>query len=142
MTGGIHENFSREDSTRGSSDRSFGWVFTGFSALLAFAPLLRGKAWQPWALAVSSVFLLLTLFRPALLHPLNRLWTRLAALISKVTNPIFTGFLFYVLFTPLAIVLRLMGKDLLRLKSEPAANTYWISRDPLGPPSESMRNQF
>jgi hypothetical protein len=142
MTGGIHENFSREDSARGSSDRSFGWVFTGFFALLAFLPLLRGKPFKPWALTVSGAFLLLTLIRPGLLHPLNSLWTRLAVVISKVTNPIMTGLMFYLLFTPVALVLRLMGKDLLRLKAEPAAKTFWIPREPPGPAPETMRNQF
>jgi hypothetical protein len=142
MTDEIHENFSREDSTQGSSDRSFGWVFTGFFAILAFLPLLRGKPFRPWALAVSGAILLLTLIRPRLLHPLNILWARLALLISKVTNPIMTGLMFYVLFTPVAIVLRLMGKDLLRLKAEPAENTFWIPRDPPGPAPETMRNQF
>ena len=142
MTGGIHENVSREDSTRGSSDRSFGLVFTGFFALLACLPLLRGRPFRPWALAVSGAFLLATLIRPRVLHPLNRLWTRLAVLISKVTNPIMTGLMFYVLFTPVAIVLRLMGKDLLRLKAEPGVKTFWIPRDPPGPAPETMRNQF
>jgi hypothetical protein len=70
------------------------------------------------------------------------LWTRLAVLISKVTNPIMTGLVFYVLFTPLAVILRLMGKDPLRLKVEPAAKTFWIPRDPPGPAPETMRNQF
>ena len=142
MTGGIHENFSREASTRGSSDRSFGWVFAGFFAVLAFLPLLRGKPIRSWALAVSAAFLLLTLIRPRLLHPLNRVWTRLAVLISKITNPIMTGLMFYALFTPVAIVLRLMGKDLLRLKAEPGAKTFWIPREPPGPAPDSMRNQF
>jgi hypothetical protein len=142
MTGGIHENFSREAPTRGSSDRSFGWVFTGFFAVLAFLPLLRGKPIRSWALAVSAAFLLLTLIRPQLLHPLNLVWTRLAILISKVTNPIMTGLMFYVLFTPVAIVLRLMGKDLLRLKAVPDAKTFWILRQPPGPAPETMRNQF
>jgi hypothetical protein len=142
MTGGIHEDFSREASARGSSDRSFGWVFTGFFALLAFLPLLRGKPLRSWALGVSGGFLLLALVRPRLLHPLNRLWTRLAVLISKVTNPIMTGLMFYVLFTPVAIVLRLLGKDLLRLKGQPAAKTFWIPREPPGPAPETMRNQF
>jgi Saxitoxin biosynthesis operon protein SxtJ len=142
MSGGIHENFSREDSTRGSSDRSFGLVFTGFFALVACLPLLHGKPFRPWALAVSGAFLLATLIRPRLLHPLNRLWTRLAVLISKVTNPIMTGLMFYILFTPVAVVLRLMGKDLLRLKAQPGAKTFWIPRDPPGPAPETMRNQF
>ena len=53
-----------------------------------------------------------------------------------------TGLMFYVVFTPLAIVLHLMGKDLLRLKSEPVADSFWITRSPPGPAPETMRNQF
>ena len=141
MTADTHENFSRE-APRGSSDRAFGWVFTGFFALVAILPMLRGRPLRLWALAISGAFLLLTLIRPRLLHPLNREWTRLAVLISKVTNPIMTGLMFYVLFTPVAWALRLMGKDLLRLKGEPGAKTFWIPRDPPGPAPEGMRNQF
>jgi len=142
MNGSMHENFSREDSTRGSSDRSFGLVFTGFFALVACLPVLRGRPLRPWALAVSGAFLLVTLIRPRLLHSLNRFWTRLAVVISKVTNPVMTGLMFYILFTPVAVVLRLTGKDLLRLKAQPGAKTFWIPRDPPGPAPETMRNQF
>ena len=139
---GTHENYSRVDSTRGSADRSFGFVFAGVFSLLACLPLLRGRPVRAWALAVSALFLLLALIRPAVLGPANRLWTRLALLLSKITNPIMTGLMFYLVFTPVAIVLRLMGKDLLRLKSEPVANSFWIPRTPPGPAPETMRNQF
>jgi hypothetical protein len=139
---GIHEDFSRGDSARGSSDRSFGFVFAAVFAVVACLPLLRGKAVRPWALAVSAAFLLLALIRPGLLGPANRLWTRLALRLSKITNPVMTGLMFYVVFTPVAVVLRLMGKDLLRLKAEPVADSFWIPRNPPGPAPETMRNQF
>ncbi len=139
---GIHEDFSRADSARGSSDRSFGFVFAVVFSLVACLPLLRAKPARPWAFVVSALFLLLALIRPTVLGPANRLWTRLALLLSKITNPIMTGLMFYLVFTPLAIALRLMGKDLLRLKSEPVADSFWIPRNPPGPAPETMRNQF
>ena len=130
------------DSARGSSDRSFGFVFAGVFSLIACLPLLRGKPVRVWAFAISALFLLLAVICPGLLGPANRLWTRLALLLSKITNPVMTGLMFYVVFTPVAFVLRLMGKDLLRLKSEPAADSFWTPRDPPGPAPETMRNQF
>jgi Saxitoxin biosynthesis operon protein SxtJ len=139
---GIHEDFSRADSVRGSSDRSFGFVFAAVFSLVACLPLLHGKPVRAWAFGISALFLLLALIRPGLLGPANRLWTRLALLLSKITNPIMTGLMFYVVFTPLAIVLHLMGKDLLRLKAEPVADSFWITRSPPGPAPETMRNQF
>ena len=130
------------DSARGSSDRSFGFVFAAVFVVVACLPLLRGKPVRLWAFGLGALFLLLALIRPAVLGPANRLWTRLALLLSRVTNPIMTGLMFYLVFTPVAIVLRLMGKDLLRLKSEAAANSFWIPRTPPGPAPETMRNQF
>jgi hypothetical protein len=67
---------------------------------------------------------------------------KLAWLISKITNPIITGLMFYLLFTPAALICRWIGKDLLRLKYDHAADSYWIPRDPAGPPPETMQNQF
>jgi len=139
---GVHEDFSRLDSSGGSSDRSFGLVMAGFFALTALVPLLRGRPFRPWALAVSAAFLVVALIGPTLLRPLNLLWTRLALLLSKITNPIITGLMFYMLFTPVAFVIRLLGKDPLRLKLPPVSGSYWIPRKPGEPTPESMQNQF
>jgi len=95
-----------------------------------------------WALAVGAAFLLTAVAAPRLLHPLNRLWMGLALWLSRLTNPILTGILFYVLFTPLAWFFRRMGKDLLRLRFDPQAESYWIRRDPPGPEPDTMRYQF
>jgi hypothetical protein len=142
MESGIHEDLRRGKLSKVSSDRSFGLVFTAFFAILAVWPLLRSKPLRPWALAVSGVFLLLALVAPGLLHPLNTLWARLGLLFSKITNPIITGLMFYLVFMPTGYLFRLLGKDLLRLKFDPDAETYWISRQPPGPPPQTMTNQF
>ncbi len=95
-----------------------------------------------WALVASAVCLTLSLIRPSLLHPANLIWTRFGLLLSKVTNPIFTGLLFFLVITPLGLLMRLAGKDLLRLRRDVNASTYWIERHPPGPKPESMPQQF
>jgi hypothetical protein len=142
MQSSTHESFDRELVAEGSSDRSFGLVFTAFFALVGLWPLVHKRPLRPWALFVSAGFLLVALAFPRVLHPLNLLWARFGRLLSKVTNPIITGLMFYVIFTPAGLLLRLFGKDLLRLKYDPSAPSYWIRRDPAGLIPESMRNQF
>ena len=142
MQSGTHEDFSRKMSEKGPSDRSFGLVFAGFFAVLSLWPLLRGRPPRLWALAVAAVFLLIAATVPALLHPLNRLWMRIGLLIGKVTNPIITGIMFYLVFTPAGYLMQLLGKDLLRLRTDPEAASYWIRREPPGPSPESVRHQF
>ena len=95
-----------------------------------------------WAAGVSAVFLLITFTAPSILHPLNVVWTRLGLLIGKITNPIVTGLMFYLIFTPAALLMKALGKDLLNLKYDRTSKSYWIVRDPPGPLPESMRNQF
>lgn len=142
MQSATHEDFSRQEHAKASSDRSFGFVFAVAFAFFAFTPLLRRNPVRIWCLVVSGIFLLLALAIPVVLHPMNLLWTRLGHLISKVTNPIITALMFYLLFTPVAFLLRVFGNDLLRLKGSPQDSTYWIPRVPPGPAPESMRNQF
>jgi hypothetical protein len=137
-----HEDFSRAEVLEGSSDRTFGLVFAGFFGVAAFWPLLKGGMPRWWSLAASGVCLLLTLTRPALLHPANVLWTRLAVLLNKVVNPVVTALLFYLVFTPVGFLMRLTGKDPLRLKFESKTKSYWIERRPPGPPPETMAQQF
>jgi hypothetical protein len=138
----MHEDFGRKEEQGGPSDRSFGLTFAVVFALLAVAPLLRGRPLRWWAAAVGAVFLLAAAAFPGMLRVPNRLWMKLAFLIGKITNPIITALMFYLLFTPVAFICRLLGKDLLRLEFDNEAETYWIPRQPAGPPPETMRNQF
>jgi len=140
MSNRHHEDFSREVSRRGPTDRNFGAVFTGFFLLLALAPLWRHRPLRPVWLGLSAAFLLVTLVRPSLLGPANRVWARIGILLGKVVNPIVTGLLFYVVFTPAAVILRLLGKDLLALSRDQQAESYWIQR--AGSDGSEMTNQF
>lgn len=138
----VHEELRREVEVEGSSNRSFGWVFTVFFLIIALLPLLKGEGPRVWALAASGAVAAVTLIRPSLLTVPNRLWMKLGLLLGKIVSPVVIGILFYGVITPFGIVMRLAGKDPLRLKRDPEATTYWIRRDPPGPPPDSLSNQF
>lgn len=137
-----HESFDRDAPVKISSDRTFGFVFAGFFSIVALLPLLRSHPVRFWALGAAAVFLLVTLVRPGLLRPLNRLWQKLGLLLHAITNPLILGVLFYLVFTPFAFVLRLAAKDYLRLRWDGHAASYWLPRNPPGPPAETMSHQF
>jgi hypothetical protein len=137
-----HEDLSREEQVEGSSDRVFGLVFAGAFLVIAGWPLWRAEGPRWWALGVAVVFALVALVKPALLSRLNRLWMKLGMLLGKVVSPIALGILFFGVLTPVGALLRLGGKDPLRLKRDPGADSYWIPREPPGPPPDSMTNQF
>jgi di/tricarboxylate transporter len=84
----------------------------------------------------------LALLRPALLAPLNRLANRFALLMQSIVNPVVMGVIFYGVITPLGILKRRVGQDLVRRGFDAAATSYWIERRPPGPRPETMNRQF
>ena len=124
------------------SNRSFGLVFGGFFVLVALLPAIHGSPVRLWALAVAVAFFAAAFFAPRLLQPLNRVWFRLGLLLHHVVNPVIMAVMFYGAILPMALLLRALGKDLLRLKRDPNADSYWIEREPPGPTPGSMSKQF
>lgn len=136
------EGLVRHNEVKAGSNRSFGMVFTIFFAVIALWPLLNSNEIRIWAGITSFVFLVVSLFIPVILAPLNKIWFRFGLLLHHIVNPIIMAVMFFLIFTPVALMLKVMRKDLLRLRLDKKANTYWIDRDPPGPDPESMRNQF
>lgn len=136
------EHQSHDHNEEIGSDRSFGIVFTVFFAVVGGLPLLSGGGPRIWALAVSGGFLLVALAIPKILHPLNVVWMKFAAVLNSIVSPLVLGLLFFTTITPIGLLMRMFGKDVLRLKFDKNAESYWIKRDPPGPPPESMSNQF
>jgi hypothetical protein len=136
-----HEDLTRHVHGPGPSDRNFGFVFTAAFLFFGLWPLRHHRPIRYWCLALSLIFLLITLVRPSLLHVLNLAWTKLGLLLGKVVNPIVTALLFFIVFTPVAAILRWMGKDLLHLSIDRDAQTYWIKRD-TSVNAPDMANQF
>ncbi len=141
-TAAVHERLSRREEIKGSSNRSFGLVFAAAFGLVGAWPLTGGGEVRWWAVGLAVAFLAVAAARPALLAPLNRLWTAFGLLLHKVVNPVVMGLLFYTTVTPIGVLMRLVGKNPLALRREPAAETYWRRREPPGPPPDSMRHQF
>jgi hypothetical protein len=142
MTQSSHEVFVRDEKIVTGSDRSFGLVMTvALAAVTALNAWHSGKLW-PWTGGLASLFVAAALLRPAVLHPLNLVWLRFGLLLHKVVNPVVMALLFYGTVLPTGLIMRLMGKDLLRLKRQPDADSYWIVRRPPGPSPETMRDQF
>ncbi len=125
-----------------SSDRSFGIVFAVVFALIGAWPLLFDGRPRLWALAISAVFFALAFLFARALAPLNFVWKKIGLALHHITNPIIMGLVYFVAIVPMGLVLRAMGKDLLRLKLDQTASSYWIVRDPPGPKRGSMSKQF
>jgi hypothetical protein len=134
---------SADNSVKLPSDRSFALTFVVVFALLAGWQAWRGHETVATSFAVlGAVMLGFALVRPSLLHPLNRAWMKLGALLHHIVSPLVMGAIYFLVFTPVACVMRLAGRDVLRRKLDSTAQSYWIRRDPPGPPPDSLPNQF
>jgi len=138
----MHEDLDRDETVKVGKDRSFGIVFTVVFVVVGLWPLLDGGPVRTWALGVAGAFLLVALVRPVLLNPLNRAWMAFGRFLHAIVNPVVLGIVFFLAVWPTALCLRIGGKDPMRLRFEPDADSYWIKRDPPGPEPESMKNQF
>jgi Saxitoxin biosynthesis operon protein SxtJ len=137
-----HENFSPDEAVSIGSDRSFGLVMAaGFAVLASFSVWREGRAWLALA-TVGTLVLVTALLIPAALNPLNRAWLKLGLLLHKIVNPVVMGLVFYGAVLPTGLVMRAMGRDLLRLKPQPKAESYWIVRTPPRPAPKTMKDQF
>ena len=137
-----HERLSRDEAPAGGSDRGFGVVFAIVFAAVGLFPLLGGEPPRGWSIAVAGALLAVALVKAHWLAPLNRVWTRFGLLLQRVVNPLVMAVIYFAVVTPTGLVMRALGKDPLRLRRDPAAESYWIHRDPPGPERESMTNQF
>ena len=124
------------------SNRSFGIVFAIVFAIVAAWPIMSGKPPRLWAAAVALAFVGVAFAAPHWLGPLNRIWFRLGLLLHHVVNPVVMGLIYFTTVLPTGYLLRALGKDVLRLRRDPVADSYWIVRRPPGPEPGSMSRQF
>ena len=126
------------DDIKISSNRSFGIVFFVVFLLIALYPLTYSQEIRIWSAIISLIFLALGLFNSKILTPLNKLWFKFGIFLGKIMSPIIMGIIFFLVVTPIGLLMRLLGKDLIHLKYN-NNKSYWIEKK--GPKSK-MKNQF
>ena len=126
------------DELQISSNKSFGIVFFIVFLLIAFYPLVNGEYIRIWSLITSLVFLILALKNSKILSPLNKIWFKFGIFLGKIFSPIIMGVIFFAVVTPIAVLMKMLKKDLLNLDYK-SDKTYWITKTE---PKSKMKNQF
>ena len=137
-----HEHLQSFQKVKASSDRVFGLVLAGFFILVALLPLLHQHPIKTWAFVPAAALGLPALVCPRMLAPLNRAWTKLGLLLNRIVSPVILGVIFFLVVTPLGVIMRLVGSDPLKRTFNPDLPSYWDVKDPPGPPSQSMADPF
>lgn len=137
----FHESFVAREEIHASSERSFG-VIVGCAALFLWLWRLWHHGFSIWPAVVGVVLLLLAWWAPKALYWPNRGWFHFGNLLNRLTTPFVMGSVFFLVLTPIALFRRALGADDLRLKSNPAATSYWICREPPGPDPKDLERQF
>ena len=138
----LHTDTPLQQPVKPGSERAFGFVFAGVFLLVALWPLINRASPRTWAIAVAAVFALCAWLAPKLLAPLNRLWFRFGELLHRIVSPVALGAIFFGVITPFALVMRAFKRDALLLHKRSARPSYWVRREPPGPPPDSFHNQF
>tara|TARA_B100000579_G_C22595429_1_gene740114 strand:+ start:96 stop:479 length:384 start_codon:yes stop_codon:yes gene_type:complete len=126
------------DDIKIGSNRSFGIFFFVVFFLIGLYPLIIGGEIRIWSVIISSIFLLLGLLNSKILSPLNKIWFRFGIFLGKIISPLIMIIIFFLVVTPIGLIIRLFGKDVLNLKYN-NNQSYWIEKK--GPKSK-MKNQF
>ena len=126
------------DNVQIGSNRSFGIVFFIVFLLIALYPLTNNEEIRTWSAIISLIFLVLGLLNSKILAPFNKIWFKFGIILGKIISPLVMGIIFFLVVTPIGIIMRSLGKDLLNLKYN-KDNTYWTEKS--GPKSK-MKNQF
>ena len=124
---------------KGGTERSFGLVFAAVFTIIGFYPLWYNENIRLWACIIAFIFLFFGIFFPKILIVPNKLWFKLGLLLGAIVAPIVMGMIFFLTVTPIGIIMRLFGKDVINQKIKKNAKSYWIKRKKT---VSSMKNQF
>ena len=120
------------------SNRSFGIVFFVVFLLIGLWPILKGNEIRIWSIVISLIFLILGILNSKILTPFNKVWFRFGILLGNFISPIIMGIVFFLVVTPIGLLMRVLNKDLLNLKFS-KTNSYWIKKSEQ---KSKMKNQF
>lgn len=121
-----------------SSEKSFGLLFSFIFLIIAIWPIVFLNSLRIWAFVISIILFSISFAKPSLLKPFNTVWIRFGELLGSIIAPIVMLLVYFLILTPISLIVRVFGKDLLNLKFS-NKNSYWIKREKN---SESMDKQF
>ena len=125
------------------ANSKFGFFFTSVFALLSLYFIFVGLNSTAYVMfAITVVFLLTTLIKADALLPLNKLWMKLGLLLGMIVNPIVLGIIFFGLFTPISLLMKLFRRDELRLKLVADRKSHWKERDIGDAQTNTFKHQF
>ena len=128
----------KKNNIKISSNRSFGIVFFVVFLLISIYPIINDQDIRVWSLIISLIFLILGIINSNILTPLNKVWFKFGILLGSFISPIVMGVVFFLVVTPISLLMKLFGKDVLNLKRN-NSKSYWIEKT--GPKSR-MKDQF
>tara|TARA_B100001989_G_C24378791_1_gene383196 strand:+ start:170 stop:568 length:399 start_codon:yes stop_codon:yes gene_type:complete len=131
-------NIMKNNEIKISSNKSFGIVFAIVFFLIALWPIIKSDDIRIWSLIVSIIFLILGIMNSSILTPLNKIWFRFGIFLGNFIAPVVMGIIFFFVVTPIGLIMRLLGRDLIKLKKN-NENSYWIEKKDA---ESSMRKQF
>jgi len=121
------------------NNRGFGLLFFIVFLLIGLWPLLKGDNPRIYFFPIAFLFLVLGIINSKILTPLNKLWIKFGEQLGKVIAPIVMALVYFIVLTPISLLIKLSKKDLLKVKFSNKLETYWIKRiKDLGP----MNKQF
>ena len=129
---------SDKNNIKLGSNRSFGIVFFVVFLLIALYPLTNSEGIIVWSVIISFIFLVLGLLNSKILTPLNKIWFKFGIILGEIISPLIMGIIFFLVVTPIGLLMRIFGKDVLNLKYN-KNQTYWIEKNS---PKSKMKNQF
>ena len=124
---------------KGGSEKAFGILFAIVFLLVALYPIVGGEGVRLWPLVIALIFFMLAYVAPSILAVPNKLWFKLGIALGAVVAPVIMALVYFTTVVPTGLIIRLVGKDLLRQKLDKNSKSYWINRSH---PISSMRDQF
>jgi Saxitoxin biosynthesis operon protein SxtJ len=138
----FHENLSENVDPKVKSPKTFGLTFAALFSVLGILPLLRHGHVRVWSVIVGLLLLILAVWLPRLLAPLERAWSLVGSVLNRIMTPVLMAVVFILVITPVALIRRAIGSSGLALRFDPGLDTYWISRDRPVVDAESLKRQF
>ena len=111
-----------------SSNRSFGLLFFVVFLVIAFWPLTKKSEINLYLISIALIFFVLGILNSKILSPLNKAWIKLGEILGRIVAPVVMAIVYFIILTPISLLVRLFGKDLIGMKFSNDIKSYWIKR--------------